>query len=169
MPPYTITDSIYSICVNHNEQYQIEQMTMTDIPSIIPIDQQTWGEECWPLDEFVRIMTDPCYSCWVLKCPTNDYPIAGYGFQRELDGSSHITNFCIHPEYRGRGLGHILLTHMINHARSLALPKIELEVSTCNIPAYTLYNKHGFIICDLLERYYSETDDAYHMELSLDH
>ena len=168
MPPYTATDSIFHISVNQNEQYQIREMTMTDIPSIIPIDQETWDEQSWPPEEFIQIMTDPCHSCWVLECLTNDYPIAGYGFQRVTYGNSHITNLCVHPEYRGRGLGEILLTHMINHARSLAIPKIELEVSTCNIPAYNLYTKHGFIVNDLLENYYSDADDAYHMELFFD-
>lgn len=167
MPPYTETNVDCTTSTNHVEQYQIRAMTMSDIPLVIPIDQATWGDQSWPVEEFLTILTDPLYQCWILECLGHAYPIVGYGFQRSSNGTSHITNLCLHPDHRGRGLGKDLLRHMINYARSLNLSTIELQVSTCNIPAYTLYVKHGFVVRHLLESYYSEDDDAYQMELFL--
>ena len=169
MPPYTETKLDCSTSTNDVEYYHIREMTMTDLPSVIPIDQATWGDSSWPTDDFVTIVTDPLHNCWILECLGEAYPIVGYGFQRTSDGVSHITNLCLHPNYRGRGLGDLLLRHMINHARSLHVPKVELQVSTCNIRAYTLYTKHGFTVHHLIERYYSADDDAYQMELFLDY
>lgn len=168
MPPYTETNLDCSTSTKHVEHYQIRTMTTTDIPSVVPIDQATWGDHSWPIDEFLKTLTDPLHHCWILECLGHAYPIVGYGFQRLSDGISHITNLCLHPNHRGRGLGNDLLRHMIDYARSFNISKVELQVSTCNVPAYTLYVKHGFVVSHLLESYYSEDDDAYHMELFLD-
>ena len=165
MPPHTDTNSDCSTSTDHVEQYHIREMTITDLPLVVPIDQATWGDHSWSIDDFLSVITDSFHSCWILECLEHDYPIVGYGFQRSSNGVSHITNLCLHPNHRGRGLGEYLLRHMINHARYLHIPKVELQVSTCNIRAYTLYVKHGFTVCYLLEHYYSDGDDAYQMEL----
>ena len=49
------------------------------------------------------------------------------------------------PEYRGRGLGKILLAKTINHAKEInKLEKIELVVFESNINAIKLYKEFGF-------------------------
>jgi ribosomal protein S18 acetylase RimI-like enzyme len=48
-------------------------------------------------------------------------------------------------KYRGVGIGKKLLREAIAEARKTGLERIELEVYSSNIPALTLYEKHGFV------------------------
>jgi ribosomal-protein-alanine N-acetyltransferase len=162
------TNSDFRTSENDVKQYRIRAMTVTDIPSVVKLDEITWGDKSWTIEQFYDHLDDSVANCWVLESNTTDDSIAGYGFQRLSSGRLHITNLCIHPNECGRGLGGILLRHMIGYARWLNIPIVELEVATSNIRAYTLYYKHGFRIMQYLERYYSEIDDAYRMQLFIE-
>ena len=48
------------------------------------------------------------------------------------------------PEFRGKGLGKILLSHAIKLAENSKIRKIRLAVDSRNIPAIRLYHKIGF-------------------------
>jgi ribosomal-protein-alanine N-acetyltransferase len=168
MPPYT--DIIYNsqpltISQNYFNEFKIRLMRESDVDIVSEIDRITWNESSWPSGDFFKALYNPFWSCWVLKSTTHDHAILGYGLQYLSHGRSHIANFCIHPNQRGRGLGGILLRHMIDHARRIGVSIVELEVNTTNINAYNLYVKHGFRKIYTLERYYSETEDAYLMQL----
>jgi ribosomal-protein-alanine N-acetyltransferase len=165
MPVRIDTNSDYRRLGSDVKQYRIRAMTVSDIPTVIQIDRATWGDKSWPIEHFFDFFDDPRSNCWILENNTIDDSILGYGFQKLTNGLSHITNLCLHPNQRGRGLGGILLRHMIDYARWLNISIVELEVDTSNIRAYTLYYKHGFRIIQYLERYYSEINDAYRMRL----
>jgi ribosomal-protein-alanine N-acetyltransferase len=168
MPPHLVLNLSYQtsgINVHKSDQYFIRSMVQTDIPTVFAIDQATWRNEAWPLEHFFAYLDDPFCQCWILESTNTDYPILGYGFQYFSNGISHIANLCIHPNQRGYGLGGILLRHMIDYGRRLGTSIVELEVKTSNINARRLYAKHGFKIIQLLEKYYSNTDDGYRMQL----
>lgn len=48
------------------------------------------------------------------------------------------------PEFRGRGIGTLLLKETIRQAREFGLEKVELHVYTTNENAIALYKKFGF-------------------------
>jgi ribosomal-protein-alanine N-acetyltransferase len=168
MPPYidvNLDNQASATKANNANQYRIRSMVQTDIPNVFTIDQATWNDEAWPLESFFDSLNNPLYNCWILESTTTDYPVLGYGFQVFSNGISHITNLCIHPNRRGRGLGEILLLHMIDYGYQLGTSIVELEVHISNTPAFRLYVKHGFRIIQFLERYYSDTAHAYRMQL----
>ena len=74
---------------------------------------------------------------------------------------------CIHPSQCGRGLGGILLCHLIDYARENGASNITLEVCTSNIRAYKFYVNHGFRTVGILPHVYSDHSDAYPMTLLL--
>jgi ribosomal protein S18 acetylase RimI-like enzyme len=52
----------------------------------------------------------------------------------------------VDPAWRGRGVGHNLLTHVISHASVLpGLEQIQLSVVSGNAAAIALYNSAGFV------------------------
>jgi len=168
MPPHidvNLDDQPSATKVNNSNQCRIRSMVQTDIPTVFEIDQATWGDCAWSLEHFFDLLNDPLCNGWIVESTTTDYPILGYGFQVVSNGISHIVNLCIHPDRRGRGLGEILLLHMIDYGRRLGSSIVDLEVDTSNVPAYRLYFKHGFRIIQLLQQYYSDTADAYRMRL----
>ncbi len=49
------------------------------------------------------------------------------------------------PRARGRGVGHALVSAIIEHARSLGMERLVLGVETTNQPARALYHALGFV------------------------
>lgn len=167
MPPYEYTDSTDQASSNSNKninEYRIRSMVQTDLPTVYAIDHATWKDQAWPIGQFFECLNYSPSNCWVLENTTNN-SLLGYGLQYSTNSIAHIANFCIHPNQRGRGLGGILLRHMIDFNHHSGRSIIELEVDTSNTHAYKLYYKHSFRITQLLQQYYSETADAYRMRL----
>ncbi|QNI38656.1 GNAT family N-acetyltransferase [Edaphobacter sp. 4G125] len=59
---------------------------------------------------------------------------------------AHITQLCIHPAWRGRGLGRVLLNHAVQSLRKSGTAAITLTVTEANQQAVKLYEKTGFYI-----------------------
>jgi len=55
----------------------------------------------------------------------------------------YLHHFGIHPDFQGKGLGHLLADASIQYAKSCGL-QIKLEVHKDNSKAVDLYKKHGF-------------------------
>ena len=147
MPPLTDSEDTYTLSVvydNDLNQYLIRPLTLDDLETVIKIDQETWQDLAWPVDAYHNALNNPSAYNWILETTTVDHSIVGYGMQVVSDINSHITNLTIHPSQCGRGLGGLILRHMIEHARQLAVLSMTLEVDTSNIRAYNLYTKHGF-------------------------
>ena len=50
----------------------------------------------------------------------------------------------VHPDYRGKGLGTVVVTAGLNYLKSKGVEVVELEVDSDNVPARELYLKLGF-------------------------
>ena len=87
--------------------------------------------------------------------------IVGFaGIWKTID-TIHITNIVTLKSFRNKGIGSIMLTHLIRLAQSQKdISSITLEVNSKNIPAKNLYEKFDFKIVGLRKKYYNNTDDA---------
>ena len=59
---------------------------------------------------------------------------------------AYIEDLVVNPEYRGGGIGRMLLEHGIQWARENNYPGVMLETQDDNVPACTLYQSCGFIL-----------------------
>ena len=57
------------------------------------------------------------------------------------------------PNYRGRGIGQLLLKAVLEKAKVFGLEKVELNVYTSNVNAIKLYKKMGFTEEGLIKKY----------------
>ena len=55
-----------------------------------------------------------------------------------------ITNVAVHPDYRKQGVGNLLIDNLITLCKENNINSLTLEVRESNIPAQSLYKKHGF-------------------------
>ena len=83
-------------------------------------------------------------------------PILGYGGFWLLADECHISTIAVHPTYRGRGLGELLLVAMLDRAIELGAQVATLEVRASNIVAQNLYRKYGFRQVGLRRGYYRD-------------
>ena len=80
-------------------------------------------------------------------------------------GEASVTNICVAPSWRRKGLGELLMTKCIGLAKEKGAERMLLEVRNQNIPALRLYEKFGFYRTGLRKNYYSSpSDDAVLMD-----
>jgi ribosomal-protein-alanine N-acetyltransferase len=72
---------------------------------------------------------------------------------------AHITTIALHPRYRGRGLGELMLSSLIQIAYSISARSMTLEVRVTNSVAQNLYRKYGFQEAGVRRRYYSDNNE----------
>jgi ribosomal-protein-alanine N-acetyltransferase len=72
---------------------------------------------------------------------------------------AHITTIAMHPDYRRRGLGELMLVHLIEIAYSIGAKWVTLEVRVSNYNAQNLYRKYGFREAGLRHKYYSDNQE----------
>lgn len=82
-------------------------------------------------------------SCVMLEA--DGQSLLGLGMLGVREQRAWITRLGVLPTTRKRGLGHIMMDHLIGEARARGLPQIWLEVIKDNVPAYTLFCKKGFV------------------------
>ena len=75
-----------------------------------------------------------------------------------------IYSIAVHPDYRGRGLGQVLMDQTIQTAGECKAAKITLEVKVTNTSAIGLYMKNGFIPVGIKPCYYHDGSDAIYMQ-----
>lgn len=83
----------------------------------------------------------------------------GYCGLRSIAGEGHIMNICVHPEFRGKGIGRMLAQMLIKRGREAGDGSFTLEVRKNNLRALTLYKKLGFIEAGIRKDYYNKPKD----------
>jgi len=79
----------------------------------------------------------------------------------------HIVSIAIHPDYRRRGLGRLLMIKAEEELKRMGCKRVYLEVRVTNYPAIKLYHKLGYVKLKVIPRYYQDGEDAYLMLKSL--
>lgn len=127
----------------------IRDMVQSDLPAIEAIERDTY-EYPWSSGIF-RDCLLAGYTSVVLE---RDNEVTGYGIMSVAAGEAHLLNICVAKELRREGIGQGLLHFLLERARSFAADRIFLEVRPSNKAALALYDKSGFQILGVRERYY---------------
>ena len=93
--------------------------------------------------------------CYVFVIRTDASPVAGFCAFWRVAEQIHINNLAIRPELRGRGLGRILLGHVLETAGGLGATHATLEVRRSNVAARRLYEGAGFQLRAVRPSYYT--------------
>lgn len=72
---------------------------------------------------------------------------------------AHVTTIAVHPDYRGRGVGELMLSTLIRIAGDVGARMVTLEVRVSNHVAQSLYRKYGFHEAGVRRRYYSDNHE----------
>ena len=91
--------------------------------------------------------------------PPSPYPIVGYGGLWLSVDEGHITAIAVAPEYRGRGIGELVLNGLVDQAIALNADMLTLEVRVSNLVAQQLYLKYGFRPAGTRPRYYTDNSE----------
>lgn len=88
-----------------------------------------------------------------------DGHIIGYAGMWHVCDEGHITNIAVHPEFRGVGVGSLLMETLIEKAVELDITSMTLEVRKSNTAAQALYRKYGFADGGFRKAYYADNNE----------
>ncbi len=90
--------------------------------------------------------------------------IVGFAGLWQMMDEAHVTTIADHPDYRGRGIGELMLNTLVGIAFEIGARRVTLEVRVSNTLAQSLYQKYGFVVEGRRRRYYSDNhEDAFVM------
>ena len=93
--------------------------------------------------------------------------IVGYDGFWVIGDEIHISTIAVHPGWRGKGLGELLLQNTLFIAQKNPITMVTLEVREGNKTAQSLYKKYQFQEVGVRKKYYRDTqEDAVLMTLS---
>ncbi len=88
--------------------------------------------------------------------------VVGYGILLTEDmaprlirnGRAHLINLAVHPEFRCRKIGSLLLDVLLTNVKRRGQNQIDLEVRPSNIRAIAFYEKAGFKRAGIIKNFY---------------
>jgi len=90
--------------------------------------------------------------------------IGAYGLYRLDEQTCELRKMYLQKDYRGRGLGRMLMEDALSQARRLGFKRIVLETASVLTEAIALYKSYGFVEYNP-KHMSSRCDQAYQLEL----
>ncbi len=162
-----------------NIPFVVQHMKVQDVPEVMAIEKTSFPLP-WPATAYRHELTHNKHSHYIVvrkRGPptlplrnrwfdhwfgrTKPRPplMVGYGGFWVLDKEAHISTIAVRPDWRGRGIGELLLAAMIDLARTLNAQVVTLEVRVSNEVAQNLYRKYMFKETGYRRRYYRDNDE----------
>ncbi len=170
----------------------IELMTIEDVPEVSRVERRCFSN-AWPQSAYRRELNNTNNNYYIVMRPQDTHaeelaaqeqrgsrgllpfrrrtpndppapPIIGFAGMWIMLDEAHITTIGVAPEFRGQGLGELLLIDLHEEALRRGAEWLTLEVRVSNDTAQSLYQKYGFTRQGIRRRYYSDNgEDAYIM------
>jgi len=173
--------------MNQPGSYEIRPMEPADVPAVEAIERLSFPSP-WPASSFLYELQHGTHSSYhvlvkpekrrterpsrgwrrwlrsVVTAPEKRRVIGYVGF-RFQSSRVHISTIAVHPDWRGRGLGELLLLTAMEKALERGSSVVSLEVRASNRVAQSLYRKYGFRFTSVHRGYYRDGEDAWLMEV----
>lgn len=141
--------------------YTIKAMCQEDIPEVLRLEREAFGQMAWHADDFESAISSKCDFPLVIQAGADSIGLAGYAVLRIIAPEAEIENICVAPACRRIGVGETLMAEMLRLAAERDAERIFLEVRAHNEPAKALYLKSGFVESYRRKNYYQgPTEDA---------
>ena len=105
----------------------------------------------WTREQLIGQLPDEMHTFIVAK---SGEKVIGYAGMMTVLDEGYISNVAVSPKYRRQGIADSLLDELDIRAKSAKLAFITLEVRKGNLPAISLYEKHGYIKVGERKNYY---------------
>lgn len=136
--------------------YLLVRATLEDLPDMIHWEAEIFGSDAWSPELVVAEVSHPD-NYYLVAREGPDSPVVGYaGLRAPHHGgeSGDIQTIAVVPEHRGKGLGGLLMSALLEEALVRGLASIFLEVRADNEGALSLYERLGFEALDRRVGYY---------------
>ena len=145
----------------------IRAATLNDVPAILALQSQVPTAAHWSETQYNALFTAEAVPRIALVLERAN-ALVGFIIARAAVAEWEIENIVVASSNRKRGLGRLLLSHLLNSAKAQNAESVFLEVRESNAAARGLYEKAGFVKTGSRRLYYScPPEDAILYQLSL--
>lgn len=129
---------------------------MADLTAVAAIDHLSFPTPARP-GLYEHEIADNTLAYYQVLC--HDNQVIGYAGYWLIGDEVHISTIASHPEWRGLGLGELLLLNLLVLAYTHPANIVTLEVRQSNYSAQQLYLKYQFEMVGRRRRYYRDTGE----------
>jgi len=98
-----------------------------------------------------------------LVADLDGHPVGFLAAVISADGQARILMFAVTSAFRRRGIGSQLMNAFVQACAMRGIREIELEVRISNAEAIHFYQRYGFEIAGVLEKFYTDGENGYKM------
>lgn len=148
--------------------FHLRPMRLTDLEAVLEIEAVSFPRPT-QISAFERELTQNQWARYqVLEITNRQMLLVGYAGYWFLGDEVHISTIATHPNWRGKGLGELLLVNLLHLGLAEKAEAATLEVRRSNEVAQKLYEKYRFEYVGERRRYYRNGEDALLMTAVLD-
>lgn len=135
--------------------WRVRAMRPADLPGVVAIEGEAFTTP-WSEETFRSLFDRPPWVLLVLEEEGGASGIAGYAVLGCVMEQGELANIAVRSRDRGKGLGGLLLEHVVREAMARGVRQLFLEVRVSNTAAAGLYTAHGFQEIGVRKNYYEE-------------
>ena len=164
-------------------RYRLRTMIEADIDQVAEIERESFPTT-WPRTAYSRELSNKLARYLVVVDPVREYQpparrkrsllnilhrdtpagppaeyVVGYVGVWLMVDEAHIVAIAVKEDYRGLGLGELLLAEAVQVALDNRQELVTLEVRRTNTVAQALYEKYRFLKVGVRKRYYSDNHE----------
>ena len=143
-----------------DESIDIAPASWRDLGTIRELEKICFPLDAWPWLDMVGVLTLP--SIVRHKATLGDR-VGGFvaGDVRRYNNIGWIATICVHPNFRGQGLGGRLMQAC---EEGMGMPKVKLSVRESNRDAIEMYLRYGYTQVGVWRKYYKGGENGVVME-----
>ncbi len=139
-------------------EYRIRPMTREDVAEVAGIERSAFSNP-WSPRSFESLVDQDGWQLRVVERRRGG--VVAYAAFHVLLDEAELANIAVRRDRRRRGVGRLLLDHVLTEAARLGARRMYLEVRESNRGAAALYESRGFERVGTRRRYYqAPTEDA---------
>jgi ribosomal-protein-alanine N-acetyltransferase len=138
--------------MDHRDLDEVMELERLCFPS--PWSRRMFEQEMehrWAVLEVARLTDE--------EGQVGQHPMAGYSDYWLVYDEVHLLNIAVHPKFRRRSIGRILVERVFEAARQIQCGQVILEVRPSNVEAMNLYDKLGFEVIGVRRGYYHDSGE----------
>lgn len=138
----------------------VREVRHDDMKHVVDIERKSFK---YPYTVLTFITLMNLYPNYFLVCEYCGRVVGYVSAAVGKDGYGHIISIAVDPEFRGRGIGKLLMGNVESRLYGDGINKFKLEVAVSNQIAVKMYSSLGYKVSKVLSRYYPDGEDAYLM------
>ncbi|WP_324825297.1 ribosomal protein S18-alanine N-acetyltransferase [Sinanaerobacter sp. ZZT-01] len=134
----------------------IREAEERDIKEMAKLDQMSFAMP-WSVDSFHDEIVSNELAFYIVA--EIQGKLIGYVGSWIILDEGHITHVAVNPDYRKKGVGHAMLSHLFDCCKEKGVLSHTLEVRPSNQAALTLYGQFGFKEAGRRKAYYENNGE----------